>query len=89
MGKSTLAKIIAGDLNGFSGKVSRDDLNAVLYSSNLERLPGWSSVGDHIAKVIPSGRRSGMAELVESFGLRDYLDSRFSQLSLGQKTGLI
>lgn len=85
VGKSTLAKIIAGELNGFSGKVSTEDLHTILYSNNLERLPGWSSVGGHIAKVIPADHRSGMDELVNSFGLRDCLDSRFSQLSLGQK----
>jgi len=62
-----------------------ENLKTILYSNNLERLPGWSSVGDHIAKVIPAENRGGMDDLVASFGLRDCLDSRFSQLSLGQK----
>ncbi len=83
--KSTLARIIAGEQQGFSGKVRTADLHTILYSNNLERLPGWSSVAEHIAKVIPARQRRGMDELVSSFGLGECLDSRFSQLSLGQK----
>jgi len=38
VGKSTLAKIIAGELNGFTGKISTDNLHTILYSNNLEKL---------------------------------------------------
>lgn len=85
VGKTTLANIFTGELTEFSGKFITEELETVLYSSNLERLPGWSSVGDHINKVISPGRAGDMEVLVNAFGLRDHLASRFTRLSLGQK----
>jgi ABC-type nitrate/sulfonate/bicarbonate transport system ATPase subunit len=85
VGKSTFAKIIARELNGYSGEIITEPGARILYSYNLERLPGWSSVGEHIAKVTPAGRRKMMQALVESFGLASCLEARFSHISLGQK----
>ena len=85
VGKSTLAKLIAGEVQGFTGQVITTKMENILYSYNLERLPGWSSVGEHVAKVTPKGRENMMKDLLESFGLTSCLHSRFSQLSLGQK----
>lgn len=85
VGKSTFAKILSAELNGFSGEIIKKSNVSVLYSYNMERLPGWSSVGNHIAKVTPARHRSKMDDLVNSFGLASCLDSRFSQISLGQK----
>jgi len=91
VGKSTLAKILAGEVSGFSGdiikegEIVKESAVRILYSYNLERLPGWSSVGDHIAKVIPTGRHETMRELFHFFGLESCLESRFAQISLGQK----
>jgi ABC-type nitrate/sulfonate/bicarbonate transport system ATPase subunit len=85
VGKSTFARILSRELNNFSGDIITPELNRVLYSYNLERLPGWSGVGEHIAKVTPAGQQKVMQDLVESFGLASCLDSRFSQISLGQK----
>jgi len=85
VGKSTLAEIIAGEINPESGKLSGRPAATILYSSNMERLPGWSSVGEHVVKVIPCTRRDRMEQLFDEFGLADCRNSRFSQLSLGQK----
>ena len=85
IGKTSLAKIIIGDIRDFSGTVTTDGTNPVLYTYNLERLPGWSTVGKHIDKVTPAMRADLKKELIDIFGVRKCLDSRFSQLSLGQQ----
>ncbi len=85
IGKTSLAKIIVGELRDFSGTVSTDGASPVLYTYNLERLPGWSTVGKHIDKVTPPARLGLKDELIDVFGVRKCLDSRFTQLSLGQQ----
>ena len=85
VGKSTLARIIAGEISGFSGEITPPDSAGILYSCNTERLPGWSSVGDHLTKVTPAARLPLLQELITAFDLTSCIDSRFSQLSLGQK----
>ncbi len=45
VGKTTLAKMISKKINGFSGEIKSGEIKNVLYSYNLERLPGWSGVG--------------------------------------------
>ncbi|UCF95156.1 MAG: ATP-binding cassette domain-containing protein, partial [Desulfobacterales bacterium] len=52
---------------------------------NLERLPGWSNVRDHLEANTPESNRGRMEELVAAFGLRPCLNSRFADLSLGQQ----
>lgn len=85
VGKTSLARIITGDIAGFSGTVTPNGLENLLYSHNMERLPGWSGVGRHLAKVIPPSMHSRMDELVEIFGLSDCIKSRFDRLSMGQQ----
>lgn len=85
VGKTTLAKMIAGAINEFSGEIRLHQMNHVLYTYNLERLPGWSSVLDHLAQITPASNKQRMQELVDSFGLEPCLNSRFIQLSLGQQ----
>ena len=85
VGKTSLAQIITGDLLFYSGRVVRKGLDICLYSYNLERLPGWSSVGKHLEKVTPPGRQPRRADLIDVFRLKDCVTKRFSQLSLGQK----
>jgi len=91
IGKTSLAKIIVGEIRDFSGAVTIDGASPVLYTYNLERLPGWSSVGKHIEKVTSAERKDLKNELIDAFGVRKCLGSRFSQLSLGQqnRTNLI
>ncbi len=85
VGKTSLAKIITGDIDSHSGKVSTDGLKTLLYSHNKERLPGWSGVGRHLSRVIPQSSHSVKDELVEICGLSDCINSRFDQLSMGQQ----
>jgi ABC-type multidrug transport system ATPase subunit len=85
IGKTSLAKIIIGEIDGFSGEVKTHGMNTLFYTYNLERLPGWSSVGKHLDKISPPGRKEIKDEMVEAFGVAQCLESRFSQLSLGQQ----
>jgi len=85
IGKTSLAKIIIGQFDGFSGTVQLDGMTSLLYTYNLERLPGWSSVGKHLNRITPDGRLELKEEMVDAFGVRQCLQSRFSELSLGQQ----
>ena len=84
-GKTTLAKMMAGEMEGFSGEITAENMGHVLYSYNLERLPGWCSIADHLGEITPDSNRGRADELVRSFGLEECLASRFTQLSLGQQ----
>ncbi len=85
VGKTSLARIITGGIGRFSGTVTSAGLRTLLYSYNTERLPGWSSVGRHLERVIPPSQHRRLAELVEIFGLADCIGSRFNRLSMGQR----
>jgi ABC-type Mn2+/Zn2+ transport system ATPase subunit len=85
VGKTTLAKMIAGDIREFAGEIHLQHINQVLYTYNLERLPGWCCLREHLESITPKSNRQRLADLVDSFGLESCLDSRFAQLSLGQQ----
>ncbi len=85
VGKTSLAKVLTGDIDGYLGKVSTDGFKTLLYSHNKERLPGWSGVGHHLTRVIASSLHAYKDELVEIFGLSDCIKSRFDRLSMGQQ----
>jgi ABC-type multidrug transport system ATPase subunit len=85
VGKTSLARLLTGGIDDFSGDVAVKGLPIRLYSHNLERLPGWSSVGKHLSRITPPGREAQRETLVEAFGLTGFMDSRFSRLSLGQR----
>jgi ABC-type multidrug transport system ATPase subunit len=85
VGKTSLARIISGDIVDFSGHVRTADMDTRLYSYNLERLPGWSGVKQHLEKVTPPQRHQRRLRLIEAFGLSECIGQRFSQLSLGQQ----
>jgi ABC-type nitrate/sulfonate/bicarbonate transport system ATPase subunit len=85
VGKTTLARMMAREMNGFSGAIRGDETKTVLYSYNMERLPGWCSVGDHLGDVTPRANKEKIQDIVGSFGLDSCVGARFSQLSLGQQ----
>lgn len=85
VGKSTFARMIAGLLSGFEGEIAGKETKKVYYSYNLERLPGWSDVGEHIEKVTPGANKKRTDEIIKSFGLSACMGSGFSRLSLGQQ----
>jgi ABC-type multidrug transport system ATPase subunit len=84
VGKTTLAKIISGDIAQFSGQVKAVGDKPCLYTHNRERLPGWSPVGRHLEKTSPAGRQTLRDELIHHFGLSTLMGMRFAQLSMGQ-----
>jgi ABC-type nitrate/sulfonate/bicarbonate transport system ATPase subunit len=85
VGKTTLAKIITGEIGGFAGEIATRGTEQVLYTFNLERLPGWNTIQEHLEEITPAANKEKIEELVESFGLQSCLNSRFAQLSLGQQ----
>ena len=85
VGKTSLAGIITDPRYSFEGELVRDGISTSLYAYNLERLPGWSSVGNHLEKVTPADKMELKDELASTFGVWECLGNRFSQLSLGQK----
>jgi len=85
VGKTSLARMMAGEITDFSGRLETDGMQSLLYSYNMERLPGWSGVGKHIEKITPPGKDSLRDELIEVFGVSGVINARFSQLSLGQQ----
>jgi len=84
VGKTSLAKIISGDIEQLSGRVKIDGDKPCLYTHNRERLPGWSPVGRHLDKTTPAGRHALKDELIDCFGLSAFMGMRYSQLSMGQ-----
>ncbi len=95
VGKTSFARLLAA--NGHRQKDQRrkdqrakdylfyEGLSTILYSYNLERLPGWSSTGSHLDKVCPSANKELKEELIRIFKVEPLLTSRFSQLSMGQQ----
>ena len=85
VGKTTLAKMLTGAIRGFAGEISENGIRRVLYTYNLARLPGWSSVRAHFEEIAPHPSRRRMDELIETCGIEASIGSRFQQLSLGQQ----
>jgi ABC-type multidrug transport system ATPase subunit len=85
VGKTSLARMIASPEIIEKGEVVTPGIQTILYSYNLERLPGWSAVGKHLDKVTPDGQEELKDELVDVFEMKEVLGSRFSQLSMGQQ----
>jgi ABC-type multidrug transport system ATPase subunit len=85
VGKTTLAKMIAGLIKGFSGEINVGLKTGILYTYNLERLPSWSFVEEHLSEIAPKGKKQYLKKLTESFGIEECLKTRFSRLSLGQQ----
>jgi ABC-type multidrug transport system ATPase subunit len=85
VGKTSLARIVAGEITGYEGEIRTEGIDRLAYTYNLERLPGWATVKKHLDRVIPVEQKAFKDELIGVFGLEACLDQRFSQLSLGQK----
>ena len=86
VGKSTFAKLIADQEHySFAGQLEMEGVERILCSYNLERLPGWSSTGAHLERVVSSDKLDLKKELVEVFGIEELLNQRFHELSMGQQ----
>ncbi len=87
-GKTSLARIISTPDSGIDHHIKTRDIGTILYSYNLERLPGWSGVGNHLNKITPNEKHDLKEDLIHIFQLEEVIKSRFSQLSMGQQTRL-
>lgn len=85
VGKTSFARLVAGELSGFSGSRHVEDPRVILYSYNQERLPGWAVIDHFISSVTPVAMVNLKNDLIDIFGLRECLHLKFAQLSLGQK----
>ncbi len=85
VGKTSFARLLAGNGNAVSHCFSYEGISTILYSYNQERLPGWSATGSHLDKVCPPGKEGLKQELIRIFKVESLLKSRFSQLSMGQQ----
>lgn len=85
VGKTSFAKILSNSRERTDDKIVLENIQQILYSYNLERLPGWSNIGKHLNKITPEGKQELKNRLTDIFGLKDLLSSRFSQLSMGQQ----
>lgn len=86
VGKTSFARILAGGSTGPGGNaLLYEGIATILYSYNQERLPGWSSTGNHLEKVCPPKNTDLKKKLIEIFKVEALLTSRYSQLSMGQQ----
>jgi ABC-type Mn2+/Zn2+ transport system ATPase subunit len=85
VGKTTLAKMIANHDFRLNNDIITENMDTILYSYNLERLPGWASAGNHLKKVTSPEKQKLKEQLIKIFQLHDILGSRFSRLSMGQQ----
>ena len=85
VGKTSLARIISSEITHYQGEIHYKGIQKILYSSNMERLPGWTGIGSILKQVTPVGQEALLEELLTVFNVDNLLDSRFPQLSLGQQ----
>ena len=84
-GKTTLARLISGELPPNQGEIERSGAMRILYAHNAERLPGWETVGTHLRSVTKASKSSLLTTLLKDYEMEPYLENRFSGLSMGQK----
>jgi len=85
VGKTTLAKMIANPDFRSSNDIIAENMDTILYSYNMERLPGWASTENHLDKITSPEKQKLKEQLIKIFQLNDILGSRFSKLSMGQQ----
>ena len=86
-GKSTILKIIAQVENNFEGKISFNNkkINTLGYIFQDSRLIPWLSVKDNIMLVCKKNKEKEVENLLEKFGLKDYVNSYIKELSGGMQ----
>lgn len=88
VGKSSFAKLVAeanSPRETYQGSIVLDAIKDILYSYNLERLPGWESTGKHLEKIVAPDKRALKEQLIEIFEIGQFLGARFNKLSMGQQ----
>ncbi|HSL61730.1 MAG TPA: ATP-binding cassette domain-containing protein [Desulfotignum sp.] len=84
-GKTSFARLLTQYRDHPELPIQTPGIGTILYTYNLERLPGWSAAGRHLDRVCPRDRRDLKEELIEIFHLEPVLGARFCQLSMGQQ----
>jgi ABC-type nitrate/sulfonate/bicarbonate transport system ATPase subunit len=85
VGKTSFARLLAQYRDHPDLPLQTPGIDTILYTYNLERLPGWSAAGRHLDRICPQNRRDLKKELIDIFRMGPLLDARFSQLSMGQQ----
>ncbi len=85
VGKSTLARLICGEISPDSGRIGLKNGEKVLYAHNSERLPGWGTIQEHLATVTPAEKGELLQELIHTCQIDSCLKKGFRGLSMGQK----
>jgi ABC-type multidrug transport system ATPase subunit len=86
VGKSTLAKIMSGLMMPDHGTIINESgSQQIIYTTNQERLPGWQTIQMHYNSVLPKNSRENWQHMMHLFGIEHCLQSKYNQLSLGQK----
>ncbi|WP_228130210.1 P-loop NTPase family protein [Desulfotalea psychrophila] len=74
VGKSSFAKLIARanspTQEDYQGSIVLDGIEKILYSYNLERLPGWESTGKHLEKIVAPAKHALKENLIDIFEIR-------------------
>jgi ABC-type nitrate/sulfonate/bicarbonate transport system ATPase subunit len=84
-GQDNIGKMIAGLVKGFSGEIKVDPTIGILYTYNLERLPGWSVVGEHLRELHRRKKPAIFKTLPNHSELRNALKPGFPGFHLGQQ----
>jgi ABC-type nitrate/sulfonate/bicarbonate transport system ATPase subunit len=84
VGKTTLAKIISGDIDNFSGPGEGHRRQTLSVYIQPGAAAGVVSGGQTPGKNHPTGRQLLRDELIDHFGLSKLMGMRYSQLSMGQ-----
>lgn len=84
VGKTTLARIIKGDLDIDKGSVSPKSAN-IIYSYSGEKLNRWQNVRDHLLEVISVEEKTSLISMIKKFHLEpSILERKRGGLSTGQ-----
>ena len=68
-GKSTLARLISGELSPMQGDINIRNAGRVLYTHNAERIPGWDTVGAHLRSVTPASKIPLLTTIIKDLSL--------------------
>ena len=94
-GKSTLLRLLAGQLSAPSGSISLGASGPALSTSSLQRLVAWHDAADPardqqpvrgiLEQLVPPETQDQLPGLLQGLSLQDHLDKPLYQLSTGSR----
>jgi ATPase subunit of ABC transporter with duplicated ATPase domains len=94
-GKSTLLRLLAGQLSAQSGSISLGDSGAALSPARLQQLVAWHDAADPardqqpvraiLEQRVPTEAQDQLAALLQGLSLQEHLDKPLYQLSTGSR----